>query len=560
MANAKRPAHPGATAITRPPEPSAAGSKAERAGAVSQRRFFEVFLFVCGMAVMIVELAASRLLAPFFGDSLVVWANLIGIIMLGLTLGYYWGGRYADRHPHVRPLLVVVAVAGVWVGLLPLLSRPLFRLLQAGIFGTPAGLIVLSFFGATLAFLPPVILLGWVSPYVLRLLNRSVEESGQLAGRLYAISTLGSLAGTFLPSLVTIPLLGTTATFAIAAAALILVSAWGWLATLSRPRSSRLFARLPALLVFLVLLGVPGVVGFRLTGPLKPVPGLVAEVETPYQFAQVIQAGDTRYLTVNEGGGIQSLYRPGSPYGTGFYYDYFALLPYLLSLNHSLAERRQALLIGYAGGTVARQLVELPAAYRMQVQAVEIDPALLRLGREYMGGIPPQVSVAVGDGRIWLSADRRRYDLIIVDAYAQEMYIPFQLSTQEFFTEAKKRLSPDGILAINVNATQTGGLLASFYRTLARVFPYVYWSRAGGVMNWLLIGSSKPLTPAGLAERVRRDGPVQLAEVARQLEAGWRSTPPSGRAVLLRDDRAPVELLTDWMIFTYRNPASPPAR
>lgn len=170
---------------------------------------------------MTVEMAASRLLAPFFGDSLVVWSNLIGIIMLGLAVGYYWGGRYADRHPRPEPLFVAVLLAGLWVSLLPLITRPLFRLLPGDVFSTPAGLIVVSFAGASLAFLPPVILLGWVSPYVLRLLNQSVESSGRLAGRLYAISTVGSLLGTFLPSLVTIPWLGTAATLALAGALLI---------------------------------------------------------------------------------------------------------------------------------------------------------------------------------------------------------------------------------------------------------------------------------------------------------------------------------------------------
>jgi len=535
-------------------------------------RFYQAFVFACGAAVMTVEMAASRLLAPFFGDSLLVWSNLIGIIMLGLTVGYYWGGWYADKHPRPEPLFRAVLSAGLWVSLLPLLARPLFRLLPGDVFATPTGLIIVSFAGASLAFLPPVVLLGWVSPYVLRLLNQSVESSGRLAGRLYAISTLGSLAGTFLPSLVTIPLLGTTATFALAGILLVGVSAWGF--AFGRPqtagtddtghsgkRRDRQSSKRPGsksgwtaarFIPFLLLL-IPATVLFGLRGPLKPVPGLVAEAESPYQFIQVWERQDTRYLVVNEGGGIQSLYRPGSPFGTGWYYDYFALLPYLYRNSPGAASDAplKTLLVGYAGGTVARQLTALPAPYSSEVVGVEIDPEVVRLARQYMGGIPPGTRIAIADGRIWLRADRDDYDIIIVDAYSREMYIPFHLSTKEFFREAKAHLRPGGLIAINVNATQTGGLLASFYRTLAAVFPHVYWARAGGYMNYLLVASDSPLLPGKLPALISQYGPPELLFPATELASGWQSDPPAGHSLVFTDDRAPVEWFTDWMVVTY---------
>lgn len=591
-------------------------------------RFYQAFVFLCGVAVMTVEMAASRLLAPFFGDSLLVWSNLIGIIMLGLAAGYYWGGRYADRHPRPEPLFVAVLLAGLWVSLLPLVTRPLFRLLPGDVFSTPTRLIIVSFAGASLAFLPPVTLLGWVSPYVLRLLNQSVESSGRLAGRLYALSTVGSLMGTFLPSLVTIPWLGTAATLALAGALLIGSSAWG----LVRSRAERVEHELqqrrppshppkpkpehpPFRSFFLFLfLGVPATVFVASRGPLKPVPGLVTEAESAYQFIQIWQQGQIRYLVVNEGGGIQSFYRPGSPFGTGWYYDYLALLPYLYRLAPSPAGRATAagaaeavraaqtpgrgiaapamaaaaasaataataatkaatastatpatkavaapageavlktLLIGYAGGTVAQQLAALPAPYRSEVVGVEIDPEMVRLARDYMGGIPPHTRVVVADGRIWLRRDKDKYDIIIVDAYSREMYIPFHLSTQEFFREAKEHLRPGGLLALNVNASQTGGLLASFYRTLASVFPHVYWARSGAYMNYLLVATGRPLSPETLPAVIGRDGPPELLPPATELAAGWRSTSPGGKGLVFTDDRAPVEWFTDWMVVTY---------
>lgn len=503
---------------------------------------------------MAVEMAASRLLAPFFGDSLLVWSNLIGIIMLGLTVGYFWGGWYADKHPRPEPLFRAVLFAGLWVSLLPLLARPLFRLLPGSIFNTPAGLIVVSFFGTSLAFLPPVVLLGWVSPYVLRLLNRSVESSGLLAGRLYAISTLGSLAGTFLPSLVTIPLLGTTATFALAGILLIGASTWGFAIRRSTHSPETDKAAYFRSFLFLLALLVPGAVLCGVRGPLKPVPGLLAEAESAYQFIQVWEDGDRRYLVVNEGGGIQSLYKPGSPFGTGWYYDYFALLPYLHRSSAAGADGNtslKTLLIGYAGGTVAHQLTALPAPYSSEVVGVEIDPEVVRLARQHMGGIPPNTRVAIADGRIFLRTDQQRYDIIIVDAYSREMYIPFHLATREFFQEAKEHLRPGGLVAINVNATQTGGLLASFYRTLAAVFPHVYWARAGGYMNYLLVASDRYLTPDRLPSLVSENGPPELLFPARELVAGWQSGPPAGHSLVFTDDRAPVEWFTDWMVITY---------
>ncbi len=482
-----------------------------------------VTTLVTGTAVMALEMAASRFLAPYFGTSLPVWANLIGLILIALSAGYYVGGRLADRLPDGRVLANVVVAGGVFATLVPLAGQGIFRFMASGITDTPVPQVVASFVAILLVFFPPVFLLAFVSPFAIRLATFQVAKSGQVAGNLYAFSTLGSIIGTFVPAFVTIPFIGTRETILISAALLIATGAFG------PGRRARLLWLFLPLAVYFV--GPPVV---------KPVPGLVYERETPYQFVQVVTQGSDRFLIVNEGGGIQSVFNAESIL-TGMYYDYYLPLPLLRA-----GQDKNVLVLGAAGGTILRQYYTvLGNRYHLDLTGVEIDPVVASLGPLYFGLDPDRVHVVIADARPWLAASQARYDIIIVDAYSHQMYIPFQLTTREFFASVKQHLRPGSLVALNVNAVSPeSSLLLAIERTVAAVFPYTYQVPVPGSYNYVVIGTDQPVDASGLGEL---DGTI-LASVAKTLAAGLT---PAGRTqgLLLTDDRAPVEFLTDQMIW-----------
>lgn len=476
---------------------------------------------VGGAAVMAIEMAASRLLAPAFGTSLLVWANLIGIILIALTLGYSLAGRLADRHPAGRGLYGALLGAGLWSALLPLAGRGVLDLLSRGILGTPISVILASFAGVLVVIAPAVFLLGFVTPFAIRLGASDVEHTGRIAGSLGAWSTLGSIAGTFVPAFVTIPFFGVRATLFGCAALLILTAAWG--------------LRRPGLLLGLLL---PALVALVVAGPLRPEPGLLFEGESPYQFVQVLQKGPYTELVVNEGGGVQSVWRHGSDL-TGYYYDAYLLLPF----DRPGLDRR-VLVVGSGGGTIMRQYqAVLGSRFRLRLDGVEIDPLVASLGPRYFG-LPADLArrVHVADGRVYLEHDRHTYDILIVDAYSHQLYIPFQLATRQFFHLAADHLAPGGILAMNVNAlSRHSPLLLAIVRTLHAVFPFTYVARVPGAYNYLVAASDRPVLPT-------LDVPPLLQSLARSVAAGWRPDDGSG-GLLLTDNRAPLEFLTDWELW-----------
>jgi len=288
-------------------------------------------VFVCGASVMGVEMAASRLLRPFFGDSILIWANIIGLILIYLTLGYYLGGRWADRDPRAVTLYRIVAWAGFAIGVLPYIARPFLQLAIPALERFNAGLGFISFAGTLILFVTPVTLLGCVSPFAIRLSTRDVSSSGSTAGKLYALSTFGSILGVFGTVFVLFAMLGTRGTFLVFSIALLIgavagiVSEWGlW-------RALRYVALLAAIAA-LTALDSGGVV--------KAAPGLVYETESPYNFIQVIDDGGWRLLTVNEGQAYQSAYHPDYIL-TGGIWDLFMIAPSFASS----APPRHALLI-----------------------------------------------------------------------------------------------------------------------------------------------------------------------------------------------------------------------
>ena len=480
-------------------------------------------VFGAGIGALATEISASRLLAPYFGSSTIVWANLIGIVLAALALGYWLGGRLADRRPQPALLGFIVLAAALSVATIPFVARPFLDLTVEGLDEASAGAVIGSFLAVLLLFAPPVVLLGMVAPFAIRLAVASVETAGAVAGRLYALSTAGSLLGTFLPALVLIPWIGTQRTFLVVAALLALSACF-----LLGARYLVVAAALAA------LVALP-------PGAVKAQAGLLHEETSYQQYIQVVQRPDgRRLLYLNEGVAVHSVWRPDSVL-TGGVWDAFLALPPLLG-----RPLERVAILGNAAGTTARALgVFYP---RARVDGVEIDPAVSRVGRRYFGlADNPRLTVHDADARPFLRASDERYDLIVVDAYHQP-YVPFYLATREFFRLVREHLAPGGLVALNVAAVPGDKrLVRAIGGTLAAELPQVLeWPALR--FNTIVLGLTEPLSARERARRLRA-GPAALAPLRELLARDARPLPPSSRP--WTDDRAPVEWVTDRMIVSF---------
>ncbi len=509
------------------------------------RSYLYLLVFTAGFTTLGVELSASRLLDPWFGNSLVVWASLIGLILLYLAVGYWFGGRVADRWPSTLILLRITAVAAFTVGLIPTLSRPVLRLASSGLDTFDVGLLGGSMAAVLVLFAVPVTLLGCVSPFAVRLAITDVRDSGEVAGRISALSTVGSILGSFLPVLFLIPALGTRRTFALLSASLLLIVLLG-LATQRR-----------GLGALLVLLGFAVVawLGLRPVGPLKETPGLVYEAESQFNYIQVLDLGVERQLRLNEGEGIHSVYRPVGGRADGIW-DYFLLAPAFNPAPYTPQRVRRVGVVGLAAGTMAHLFTEAYGPVR--IEGAELDPAIIRTGEDWFAMRMPNLAAYAVDGRRFLAhppaGASAPYDLIAVDAY-RPPYIPFHLTTVEFFALVQARLSSTGVVAVNVGRTHTDySLVDAVARTMQSVFPSVYIldlpDGESTLGNSLVVGTRQPTSLTDFTANRPAFQTGLLGQVAQGLPAP-RPAAPAPNTPVFTDDRAPVEQVVHALVFRY---------
>jgi spermidine synthase len=488
-------------------------------------RTLELLVFTVGAGSLGSEIAAARLLAPWFGASTIVWANTIAVVLVALSIGYAIGGRFADRDPRPEGLARIVLVAAVLLAVVPFVSGPFLHQAVRAVDELSAATFVGSLVGVGALLAIPLILIGMVSPYAVRLEVDHVADAGSTAGRLYAISTVGSLTGTFLAALLLIPVVGTRRTFLVFAAAMALTAL---------PHLSR--ARLTAAVVPLAILGLMALP----TGTLKSAEGsdrVIWEKETEYQYARVVEADDgKRTLELNEGHAVHSVYRTGE-WLTGNYWDEMLVLA--LAGGHT--PPRSVAILGNAAGTTARAIGHYFPQTR--VDAVEIDPALTEVGRDLFGLDGPRLRTHTADARPWLRASTQTFDVIMVDAYRQP-YIPFYLATREFFALVRDRLAPGGLVVINVgHPEQSDQLEKVLSATMRAEFGAAnVWRDPAEPTNVMLVGSTAT-DPAGRLHDAAAALPPELAEVATATADRLAPGLPGGR--VYTDDLAPVEWLVD---------------
>lgn len=529
-----------------------------------QHKSLSTLVFTSGLSVMAVEMTGLRLLAPYFGTSLVVTTILIGSLMGFLSLGYRLGGKYGDKHPTLEALSKVTGAAAICVLLIPLIGRPVLKmassilqpLLTGGSLEEPTvafASIGGGMIGILFLFAVPITLMGMVSPWAIRLGVSDVESAGEAAGKLYALSTFGSILGSFLPALALIPLMGVRQTFFTIGAFLLGVSLWCMRSGMGKIGT------------------VAGVFFLSFLLPefgIRPADGVIHESESLYHFIQVAEepygsCPNARHLYLNEGVGVHSVKCPDSEIETKGYWTQMAMAPLYLDNPENFDS---ALIIGLAGGTMARQLLQ--SFPDVQVDGVEIDGDVVEVGKKYFDNAHPNINPMVMDGRIYLQSVDTKYDLIQIDAYRQP-YIPFHLVTQEFFEEVYNHLEDDGVLAINVASVRgvSQDLVAMIFRTIREVFPWAIVVRATR-SNDVIIATKQPellgkdidsMKHAKESPRIKqalsRVAALQgLAmntsqnKYAARISMGidnWQA------AQLLTDDYAPVEMAWDLMTLEF---------
>lgn len=482
--------------------------------------------FFSGVSVMAVELGASRLLAPYFSSSQIVWTIIIGTIMIALALGNLWGGRAADKDPNTDRLYRRLLIAAVWIAAIPVLGKYIILGISGVLVLTVNTnfLILAAFCACMVIFVFPLFLLGTVTPSLVKYTVDSLEDSGKVVGTLGACNTIGSILGTFLPTFVTIPAVGTAVTFLLFSGILLVIALIYFLSSRAKPKTC---------LVALVLFVACSVVGSR-GGFAFWEKDLLYEGESVYNYLQVKEDPQKVVLSTNVLFGVQSVMMKEDGL-TGMYYDYALAGPVMAGAG----EGARILVLGNGTGTFAKQCqTYFPGTL---VDGVEIDEKITGLAYDYFQ-MPDSVNVTTYDGRAYLQAVDTKYDVILVDAY-QDITIPFQMSTREFFTLVKEHLAPGGVMVVNLNmhSDGEGSINQALCDTIASLFPGVYTADVPGTTNRELFASAEGDPLQLLRANQQKVGDLELGlhmdTVARAMT---RYTPGD---VILTDDQAPVEVL-----------------
>jgi len=545
-------------------EPPAAPGSSERVEALA----IGAAVFLSGAVLLGVEIAASRVVAPYFGNSLFVWGALIGVVLAGLSVGYWLGGALADRLPPAPLLVAVIGLGGLAVLAVPLVDE---RVLEA-IVGWDPGPRLDPLLAAVVLFGPASVILAAVTPVAVRLRIRSLANVGRTAGRLFSISTAGSIAGTFATAFFLIPEVGVDQLFAIGAAtlfgaaaivaaldrravaavaAVLALAGAGALAATHEPEAgatlsaaeSRNWSPLYRMRGYGYLDAKDAQVGSD-----DPELKVVFAQDTQYHRLAVVDDEDTRYLRFDAS--LQSAMWKDDPFRTRFRYtDYFHLgLAYR-------PEAKNVLFVGLGAGSSPKLMWR--DFEDLHIEVVEIDRAVVDVGYRYFG-VPhdERLKVSVGDGRRFLARDERRWDVIVLDAFFADT-IPFHLVTAEFMDLVERRLAPGGVVVTNAIGALAGPgskLFRSIYRTYRTVFPTVevhpVFEQARpeeDAFRNLILVASDAATPSAqvLAARwreIRRSHPG-APDLDRAFADRLETPVPTSDVPTLTDDYAPTDAL-----------------
>ena len=484
--------------------------------------------FFAGMSVMAVELGASRLLAPYFSSSQIVWTIIIGTIMIAMALGNIYGGRTADKNPNPDVLYRRILVAAIWIAAIPALGKyVILGIAGVLIFSINNNFLIWAAFAACMVvFVFPLFLLGTVTPSLVKYTVDSLNDNGKTVGNLGAANTIGSIIGTFIPTFVTIPAVGTSITFLIFAGILLVLAI---IYFVSRATGFKKSVVSVVLFLLCCLFGHDSSFAFWEND-------LTYEGESVYNYLQVKEDDENVILSTNVLFGVQSILKKQGGL-TGMYYDYAMAAPYMAGVKDK--EQFDVLILGMGTGTYATQCKRY--FDNISMEGVEIDDKITGLAVKYFE-LPDDVPVTTYDGRAYLNAIDKTYDVIMVDAY-QDITIPFQMSSIEFFTLVKDHLNEDGVMVVNMNmrGQNEGNINQYLSDTIASVFDRVYTVDVSANTNRELFAGNNPHMMEVMENNISREDNENLYDMMSKVFSHMESYEKGN--YLMTDDKAPVELL-----------------
>jgi len=416
----------------------------------------EIIVFICGAVVMIFELVGSRILGPFLGTTIFVWTSLIGVILGSLSLGYWLGGYFADKKPKIEILSTIIFLSAISIIFTTIIHRYFLNQLPNYNFDVRLQAVIAS----VILFSPASIFLGMVSPYAIKLKLKHVNSTGKIAGNLYAISTVGSICGTFLAGFFLIPFFGHQNILFFLSAILLIISIV--LFFLTRLNNKAGFA-----ILFLLFL-------FVLKFLILKQNNEVIDVDTKYNRVLIYNASDYRT------GKSAKYMRINNEYSGAMFLDsdelVFQYLKYYDLSEHFNPDFRRSLLIGGATYSYPKHyLNKFPEA---SIDVVEIDPELTQLARKHFQlSDNPRMKIIHEDGRTFLNKCKEKYDVVFVDAFKSQYTLPYQLTTREAVQKIYNVLNNDGIAILNIISSIDGMkslFLQAEYLTYQSVFQQVY--------------------------------------------------------------------------------------
>ncbi len=500
----------------------------ENRGVLKNKIFLYLTEFFAGMSVMAVELGASRLLAPYFSSSQIVWTIIIGTIMIAMALGNIYGGKSADKSPNPDKLYGRILIAAVWIALIPVAGKYIVLGISALLIFTVNNnfLIIAAFCACMVIFVFPLFLLGTVTPSLAKYSVSSLDDSGRTVGTLGAFNTIGSIIGTFVPTFVTIPAVGTSITFLIFAGILIVLSVIYFVS--SRVGYKKIIIS-GVIFVSCCVFGHGDSFAFWQKD-------LTYEGESIYNYLQVSEDDKQVSLSTNVLFGVQSVYMKDDTL-TGLYYDYAMAAP--LMVPDKNPDSMEVLILGMGTGTYATQCRKYFGD--MNIEGVEIDEKITKLSRKYFA-LPDDINVTTYDGRAFLNASDRKYDVIMVDAY-QDITIPFQMSSVEFFRLVKSHLNENGVIVVNMNmrGNDDGDINQYLADTISSVFGNVYTVEVDNSTNRELFASDNNDMMGVLNDNISGIKDADLRFMMNKVRDN--SIAYNAGKLIMTDDNAPVELL-----------------
>ncbi len=486
--------------------------------------------FLIGLIIMGYELTVSRLIAPFYGNSVYTWGILLSVVMAALALGYFLGGRLADKSKEPEISLALILFSSGFISLISYFSS--HYLLQLSLqFVAQSSSAWLYLFILAIAmlcsFAPAMTLLGMVSPLLLKLSVKGLKNIGNTAGLLSMLGSFGGIIGSLVASFILIPTIGVLHSIQLLSLLLSLSS----LLLVSNKKMIQL--------VLLMVIGILFVDRLYYVFVIKAQADVV--VESLYNHIKISDHNGRMYLSTGNARGVQSISIPESGIMNN-YLDYLALAPSLLQTEkpHSI------LLIGVAGGTVIKQLNQFfPNA--VKIDAVEIDPTMIEVAKEHFSLTDSEANIIIEEGRKYIATTKKKYDVVLIDAFSTDLYAPSHLMTQEFFTQIKAVLHADGIMVFNAvspELTQNGPTLyQAIVNTVASVFPKTYHAPVGD--NQFIVGNNMIFASNSQISTFQNEKTIidpVANEVAAIIQERMHLVNFDDDLPILTDDRAPVEL------------------